>query len=168
MIEQKRIKLADLKINPRNAKSHAVNEIKESIREMDMVEFITVDENDMILAGHGRLEALKSLGREETDVVIKRGLTQEQKDRYLLLSNKLSELGGWNLEELAHYSEEELLKAHWKPEELDQIYKLDADEDDFQVEDELAKITEPKVKLGDLFILGGEVKCPKYQKMHKL
>lgn len=167
-METKIIKLSDIKINPRNAKTHAVNEIKASILEMDVIEHIVLDENDMILAGHGRLEALKALGRQETEVIVKRGLTQEQKDRYLLLSNKLSELGGWNVEELAHYSEEELLKAHWKPEELDQIYQIDAGEDNFQVEAELEKITEAKVKLGDLFILGGEVKCPKCQKMHKV
>lgn len=152
-METKIIKLSDIKINPRNAKAHAINEIKASILEMDVIEHIVVDENDMILAGHGRFEALKALGRQETEVIVKRGLTQEQKDRYLLLSNKLNEMGGWNYESLANYSEEELLRAHWKSEELDRIFQLSTEEDDFDVETEREKIIEPKVKSGDLYKL---------------
>lgn len=167
-METKIIKISELKLNPRNAKAHAVNEIKSSIAEMDVIEHIVVDENDMILAGHGRLLALQQLSKDETEVVVKRGLSQEQKDRYLLMSNKLTELGGWDLDTLVNFSEEELLNAHWKSEELDKIFNLDSEEDDFQLEEELEKITEPKVKLGDLFILGGEVKCPKCEKIHRL
>ena len=86
--------------------------IKESIQDLGFVDDIVVDENNVILSGHGRLKALKELGTKdgtEIDVIKISGWTQEQKDRYLLLSNKSVEKGGWDFEMLAQI-DKELLK----------------------------------------------------------
>ena len=135
-MEIKKIKLGDIKQNPRNPKNHDVEGIKASMQEMGEVEKIYVDENDEIIAGHGRLEALKQLGKEETEVIVIKGLTREQKDKYLLLSNKLQERGGWNLDMLANFSEEELVRGGWENSELDNIFQLNIAEDDFNAEEE--------------------------------
>ena len=49
-----------LKVNPRNARSHSprqVQQIAASVREFGWVAPIVVDEDDTVLAGHGRLRA---------------------------------------------------------------------------------------------------------------
>lgn len=53
---------------------------------------IIVDEAGEILAGHTRYKALKELGKTEVEVVVKEGLTEEQKKKYRLLDNKTAEL----------------------------------------------------------------------------
>ena len=53
------------------------------------------------MSGHTRLEALKRLGYEETEVVEYQGLTEEQKTKYRLLANKTGERATWDFNKLA-------------------------------------------------------------------
>ncbi len=154
-IETQIIKVKDIKLNPRNPKKHWVEKISESIKEMGYVEPIVVDENNMILAGHGRLKALKENGFEEIEVIIKRGLTEKQKEKYMLLSNKLVEAGGWDLDLLKEFDESSLLDSGFNDEDMDQIFGLEID-DNFDLNKEIEKITHGKrrVKNGDLWELG--------------
>ena len=55
----------------------------------------------MILAGHTRYKALKKLGYETADVLVKSGMTEEQKKKYRLLDNKTNELADWDFDLLA-------------------------------------------------------------------
>ena len=102
-MEIKKIKIKEIKPRPNNPKKHWVEKISESIREFGYVEPIVLDENDVILAGHGRLKALNEQGVDEVEVIVKRGLTEAQKDRYMLLSNKVCEAGGWDDELLEKF-----------------------------------------------------------------
>ena len=86
--------------NPRKNDS-AVEATAESIRQCGYVAPIIVDENGVILAGHTRYKALKRLGRSEAEVIVKKGLTEEQKRKYRLLDNKTGELAAWDLELLS-------------------------------------------------------------------
>ena len=107
--EHLRIEISKLKANPKNPKKHDDELIKGSIKELGFVDDIVVDENNIILAGHGRVKALKDLGAkdtEEVDVIKISGWTQEQKDKYLLLSNKSVEKGGWDFDMLAKFDRE--------------------------------------------------------------
>lgn len=81
--------------NPRR-NDGAVDAVAESIRQCTYVAPIIVDENSVILAGHTRYKALKKLGRMSAEVVVKRGLTEEQKRKYRLLDNKTGEIAGWD------------------------------------------------------------------------
>jgi ParB-like chromosome segregation protein Spo0J len=153
-MEIKLIKIGEIKPRPNNPKKHWVEKISESIREFGYVEPIVLDEGDMIIAGHGRLEALKSQGAEEVEVIVKRGLTEAQKDKYMLLSNKVCEAGGWDKELLEKFDEELLYGAGFSSEDLDEIFEYEAKEDNFNAGEEYGKIIEPKVKLGDLYQLG--------------
>ena len=81
--------------NPRkNAK--AVDSVAESIRQTKYNNPIIVDENDVILAGHTRLAALKKRGMDEAEVLKVTGLTDEQKRKYRLLDNKAGEYSQWD------------------------------------------------------------------------
>ena len=81
--------------NPRK-NDNAVDAVAESIQQCGYIAPIIVDEDGVILAGHTRYKALKKLGRDEAQVLVKEGLSDEQKRKYRLLDNKTSELADWD------------------------------------------------------------------------
>lgn len=102
-MELKKVKISDIKPyagNPRKNKA-AVDAVAESIKQCDYIAPIIVDENMEVLAGHTRLKALKKLGRKNVEIVVKAGLTEEQKRKYRLLDNKTNELAEWDIPQLA-------------------------------------------------------------------
>lgn len=156
--------------NPRQLNEKEAEDLKKSLSKFNLADIPVINLDNRIISGHQRISILKALGRggEEIDVrVPNRLLTETEHREYLLRANK--NLGEWNFSELANFDEELLKEVGWENQDLDLIFNgLNSGEDDFQLEEELEKIKEPKAKLGDLFILGGEVKCPKCQKVHKL
>ena len=94
------MKLKDIRPYPNNPRKNdtAVEAVAESIRQCGYVAPIIVDENGVILAGHTRYKALNALGRSEAEVVVKEGLTEEQKKKYRLLDNKTNELATWDVD----------------------------------------------------------------------
>ncbi len=149
--EHLKIEIAKIKKYPKNPKRHADALIEKSIRELGFVDDIIVDENNNLLAGHGRIAALEKLNQKEVDAIKITGWTEEQKRRYALLSNKSVEAGGWDYDLLKDYEEEDLNFAGFESEELDKIFELETSEDDFDAEAEYEKIKECKIKRGDLF-----------------
>ena len=82
--------------NPNNTRIHTDKQIKEFVRSIEMfgvVRPIVVDENNMILIGHGLKLALKALGRSEVDILRVAGLNEKQKKKLLLSDNKIYDLG---------------------------------------------------------------------------
>jgi len=57
---------------------------------------ILVDEKNLIIAGHGRLEAARRLNLVEVPVMVARGWTEAQKHAYALADNQLSLNAGWD------------------------------------------------------------------------
>ena len=96
-------KLSDIHPYERNPRRNdpAVDAVVESIRQCSYIAPIVVDEDGVILAGHTRYEALKKLKRDEAQVIVKAGLSEEQKRKYRLLDNKTAELADWDLDLLA-------------------------------------------------------------------
>ena len=123
-METKKIKIGEIKPHPKNPKGHEIELIAKSIEEMGYIEPIVVDENDVILAGHGRLKALKELKKEDVEVIVKRGLTEKQKEKYLLLSNKLTEMGGWNDDLLKDFDVDVLNDVGFDAKHLLRLYNL--------------------------------------------
>lgn len=148
------IRVEDVRLNPKNPKRHWVEGIKRSIKGKGLVELCVVDEKNQLLAGHGRLTTLKELGYEHMPAIRKRGLSQRQKDEYLIDSNKLSERGGWDMDLLADFPTDLLSQAGFLDSELDQIFKNKTKDDDFDVAVEVAKIKKPKTKRGEIYQLG--------------
>lgn len=134
--------------NPRR-NDGAVDAVSESIRQCGYIAPIIVDENGQILAGHTRYKALKKLGRTEAEVVVKEGLTEEQKKKYRLLDNKTNELAEWDLELL----KEELAGLDFGGLALD--WGIDGDEA-LVVEDEYEPNPpkEPNAKYGQIYQMG--------------
>lgn len=87
------IKINDLVPYQNNAKKHPqkqIDKIKKSIEEFGFNDPIAIDENNMIIEGHGRYEALKQLGCESVECIRLSNLSEEQKKAYILVHNKLN------------------------------------------------------------------------------
>lgn len=90
--------------NPRNARFHRKSQIKQiadSIRAFDWTMPILTDENYIILAGHGRYLAAKTLGLRDIPVIVKAELIESQKRALALADNKIALNAGWDISRLA-------------------------------------------------------------------
>jgi DNA modification methylase len=153
-IEIRKVALKDIKENPINPKKHASAAIEKSIAELGYLDPIEVDEKLMVLAGHGRLAALRKAGLKEVPVVVHRGLTKKQKRQYLLSNNQLTMSEGWANDLLReHFNAEELLTAGFDDRVVKGLFK-EEDEDDIDTEAERLAIKKPKARIGDVFQLG--------------
>lgn len=133
------ILVTDLKEYEFNAKKHPewqVNQIIDSIREFGFCDPIAIDENNVIIEGHGRLLALKKLGREKVSCIRLDHLNENQKRAYILAHNKLTMNTGFDEEllkqelEKLNIEEFDLTKLGFTESELKIITgNLDSDED---------------------------------------
>lgn len=83
----------------RNARTHTeaqVAQLTASIKEWGWTNPVLVDEENMIIAGHGRLLAAQQLGMDRVPVMVARGWTKAQKAAYVIADNKLAENAGWD------------------------------------------------------------------------
>lgn len=89
-----KIKIGDLKPYEKNAKIHTkeqIEQIKKSIEEFGMNDPLAVwGKDNLIIEGHGRLQALKELGYEEVECIRLDHLTDEERKAYTLAHNKLT------------------------------------------------------------------------------
>lgn len=100
MSEIVKLKLTEIIPYERNPRKNdaAVDDVAESIRQCGYKAKIIVDENNVIIAGHTRWKALQKLGWKEVEVQRETDMTEEQKRKYRLLDNKVSEGSGWDFE----------------------------------------------------------------------
>lgn len=85
----------------KNAKTHSaeqIDKLAESIKAFGFLSPCLVDKDYTIIAGHGRVLAAKKLGLTSVPCVFIEGLTEEQRAAYILADNKLTELGGWDMD----------------------------------------------------------------------
>lgn len=96
-------KLTPTEKNPRQISKKDFENLKKSLAdfpEMKSIREVVVDENFRILGGHMRVRALKDLG--ETTVPVKQvfGLTEKQKDKFVIKDNLQN--GDWDMDKLAN------------------------------------------------------------------
>lgn len=94
----------ELKINPANARTHSkhqIRQISKSIKGFGFTSPVLVDRNNLVIAGHGRLEAAKLLGLAQVPTIRLEDLTSDQARAYALADNRLAEIAGWDKGALA-------------------------------------------------------------------
>lgn len=89
-----KLNINDIKPYEKNAKIHTaeqIEQIKSSIQMFGMNDPIAVwGDQNLIVEGHGRLEALKELGYTEVDCIRLDHLSDEERKAYTLTHNKLT------------------------------------------------------------------------------
>lgn len=97
------INIDTIKEYENNTKIHTdeqIEQIMTSIERYGNNDPIAIDENNVIIEGHGRYLALKRLGVEEVPVIKLEHLTEEQKREYILVHNKLTMNTGFDMQKL--------------------------------------------------------------------
>ena len=88
----------------KNARTHSdaqVAEIAASIRAFGWTNPVLVDGEDGVIAGHGRLLAARKLGMTEVPVIELAGMSEAEKQAYIIADNKLALNAGWDKDLLA-------------------------------------------------------------------
>lgn len=149
----------------RNARTHSSKQIAKlaaSITEFGFVNPILVDAEDNVIAGHGRLEAARSLGMTAVPTIRIDHLTGTQLQAYRIADNKLAELAGWDSEllkiELAELSAIDLAfpveVTGFEMVEIDVLLEEPVAAKSDPADDVPAVAATPVSRLGDLWMLG--------------
>ena len=156
--------------NNRHHKEQQVERIAKSIEEFGFTNPILIDEDGVILAGHGRFFASDKLGLAKVPCITISGLNDEQKRAYRILDNKLTEDSTWdfnNLElELGFLEDQGFDLPAFGLDELKSLFP----EDEPEIEDDdvpdAPSDDETFISIGDLIELGphrvlcGDATCP--------
>lgn len=123
--------------NSRTHSDEQITQVASSIKEFGFTNPILIDENNGVIAGHGRLLASKKLDMNEVPCIVLDGLTDAQKKAYVIADNKLALNSGWDVDTLTL--------------EIDQLADMDFDLNLLGFDDnELAKMfdeeQEPEIK----------------------
>lgn len=147
-----------------NARTHnpqQITKLRSSLREFGFINPVIIDREYNVIAGHGRILAAKEEGIEEVPCVFVDYLTPAQKKAYILADNRMAMDAGWD-EELLRV-EIEALQAEsfdvgltgFDEKDIAELFAGedgDAQDDDFDVDEELQK--PPVSKSGDVWLLG--------------
>lgn len=151
-----KLKIDDVFPYEGNAKLHPdsqIAQIKESIRQFGNNDPIAVDEKHIIIEGHGRYIAMKEMGYEEVECIVLSGMTEDQKNAYRLVHNKLTMNSGFDLDILTKELENisiDMEQFDFDIPEIDDEPSQIAEDDVPEVDDE----HEPVARLGNLHRLG--------------
>ena len=145
--------------NSRTHSEEQITQLVSSIKEFGFTNPILLAPDNSIIAGHGRLQAVKRLGHEEVPCIVVEGLTKTQIKALIIADNQLALNAGWDLEKLS--VEIEGLEADKFDLNIlgfeDQFIKdlLHKENLGLTDEDEVPELKEnAKSKLGDIFVLG--------------
>lgn len=147
--------------NPRTHTKKQIRQIADSLTKFGWTNPILIDETGMILAGHGRLEAAKLLGKTEVPTIALADMSEAEKRAYIIADNRLAEKAGWDEELLA--IEFQFLTEHIPDFDVE-ITGFDTGEIDVlllgeqPVEEDAVELPDPKVPVisrsGDLWMIG--------------
>jgi hypothetical protein len=120
------MKLADIKPNPKNPRLIRDSNFRtlckslQDFPEMLQAREIVIDEDNIILGGNMRYKALKQIDVKQVPVIKVTGLTDEQKDEFIIKDNV--NYGVWDWDILANDYDAAKLKEYglnvWQPQEV--------------------------------------------------
>lgn len=158
--------ISSLKHFAHNARTHStkqLHQIAASIREFGFTNPILIDQSNVIIAGHGRVEAAKILGLDQVPTIQIEHLSEAQKRAYVIADNKLAENAGWDPDiltiEFQHLSSIdlnfELEITGFDTAEIDLLVDGAHKPHPDAIEDRIPSASGPPVtKHGDLWVLG--------------
>ncbi len=155
------VKISELRPHPKNPRKwseDAIEQLKESVRRYGFVSPLLVNmakgREGIVIGGNFRLSIARELGYDEVPVVY---VTIEDPAVEADLNLRLNKaLGDWDLDLLKEFDEAILADVGFTSEELDDIFVVDEEPDQFNIEKELKKLDIKKVEAqkGDIYQLG--------------
>ena len=152
-----------LKPHPDNTRTHSEEQIGQLVASFErygVTHPFLADENDNILAGHGKHLAALQMGLEEVPVIVLRGLTETQKRAYLIADNQIALNSDWDQQKLRSELEAlekelfDLPELGFGPQELDRIL-FDLEPENLVNEDAVPPAPGLTVTVGgDLWVMG--------------
>lgn len=157
--------VADLIPYARNSRTHneeQITQIMASIKEFGFTNPILIGNDNVIIAGHGRLLAAQRLGLREVPVIRLPDLTETQRKALVIADNKIALNAGWDEEMLAlemkelEESDFNLDILGFSEDELKELENFGESQTEAKSEeDEIPEApVEPITKRGDVWILG--------------
>ena len=148
--------------DPRNPRTHPARQIEKivaSIKEFGFANPILVDDQSVVIAGHGRLLAAKKMGLAEVPTIELGNLSNAQKKALRIADNKIALESGWDpdllkieLKDISAFDVTfDLELTGFASGELDVLLKDQDDPDDDRVPPVPAN---PRTRPGDIWILG--------------
>ncbi len=148
--------------NTRTHNDEQINQIASSIKEFGFTNPILIDEQNGVIAGHGRIMAAKKLNIDEVPTICLSNLSDVQKKAYVIADNKIALNAGWD-EDLLKLELQSLQEMDFDINllgfDIEELENMDIDlEDDLIIDtdkaDEVPEIEEnPVIKVGDLIEL---------------
>ena len=157
---------ASLSTYVNNARVHSRAQIKKiatSLRTFGWTNPLIIDQDGMVLCGHGRLEAAKLIGLDVVPVIMLDHLSEAERKAYIIADNSIAEQASWSkimlrnelkgLAELGY----ELELTGFDTLRIDTLLSLD---DDTAEPDEIVPLPDetrrPVTRLGDHWIVGDQ------------
>lgn len=152
MLKIEYVNIDEIKPYENNAKLHPaeqVEQIKSSIKEFGFNDPIAIDENNVIIEGHGRYIACKELGINEIPIIRLDDLDEEHKRAYMLVHNKLTMNSEFDIDILNN--------------ELDDILNIDMSDFGFDLdfEDENNVSDNKEINIDEYNDNNFDIECPK-------
>jgi DNA modification methylase len=162
------IGIADLKPWARNARTHSKKQVKQlaaSIERFGFTSPILIDRDNQILAGHGRVQAARSLSMTTVPCLRIEHMSPAEKRAYVIADNKLALNAGWDEDLLAAELKElsasdlgfDLDITGFSIAEIDELVEgIEVVEPGDPVEDQLPPVdtTQTRCQSGDVWQLG--------------
>lgn len=146
--------------NSRTHSDEQVAQVAASIKEFGFTNPVLIDNDNMIIAGHGRIKAAMRLGLTEAPCIRLAHLTEAQKKAYIIADNKLALNAGWDDEllrlELGQLGEDgfDLSLTGFDDDELSKLL-MPEQIDGLTDEDDVPEVPEDPVTVeGDVWVLG--------------
>lgn len=144
--------------NPRRHTPEALEQLKESIRRFGVVDPIIVNREpkrkNIVIGGHMRLKAMRQLHYKKVPAVFVNIPDVEKEKELNLRLNK--NVGEFDIGLLAEFDEKFLMDVGFSSEELDDIFDIEDNPEQFDLKKELAKLNIHKITIqkGDVYQLG--------------
>jgi len=148
----------------KNSRTHSeaqVAQIAGSIKEFGFNNPVLIDEDNGIIAGHGRVLAAQKLGLQAVPCIRLAHLSETQRKAYVIADNRLALNAGWDDQMLTVELQEldaesfDLSLFGFEPDELNALLNPIKETEGLTDEDAVPEVPEePKTKPGDIYKLG--------------
>ena len=142
--------------NPRKSSDKDHQDLKASMERFGIKDPAIVncapERLNVIIGGHFRVRVAKDLGHTQFPVVYVNIPDIEKEKELNIRLNKNT--GSFDLELLAHFDEDFLKDVGFNSDELENIFDLGVEEDDFDAQKEYEAIEKAETNSGDIYLLG--------------